>query len=200
MVETVQASSYKVSRITGRLGYDSVPVAKIVDYPLERRDYRPFAQCILCMDEDALHLRMWAFEVSPQPASALHCVLYPFARQAGPGLKITVAHGEEHAVTAACSLLRAEGEIPCDLGIATHPHNGEDLQGVYWGMSLDIPLARLEQLGGETLLQSGKHFPGNFYKTGEAPGFTHMGSYFPADFPDAPYSRRSMGEFHPTTY
>lgn len=200
---------YLVSRVTGQPVFDSLPVAKITDYPLEPRDYRPFAQAILCAGEDRLHLRMWAFEVSPMPTSALACVLYLYPRRPEAALLLRIEHGEGDLIALGVHLL--EGGSPVQLdgatqtalwkGLAHHPHNGEDLQGVYWGMTLSLPVALIEDLGGDkAALRPGDTIPGNFYKTCANGQFAHSGSYFPARFPDSPYGRDSMGPFQMVAY
>ena len=48
--------AYPITIVDGRPQLDSLPVGKIVNYPLEKRDYRPFAQFRLCVNEEGLHL------------------------------------------------------------------------------------------------------------------------------------------------
>lgn len=202
-----QAKSYKICTVGRRPNFDSLPVAKIIHYPLERRDYKPFAQCILCVGEGLLHLRMWAFEVSPMPTSALACALYCFPAAPEQALFLRLEHGEGDLVTAEVRLLQG-GQLQPPTPAATaaqhrlelHPHNGEDLQGVYWGRTLSLPLDAVRTLGGELALSPGARLPGNFYKTCEDQRFAHQGSLFPAAFPQAPYALQSMGEFEVVAY
>lgn len=198
---------YLVSRVQDRPNYDSAPVAKIVDYPLEERDYRPFAQCILCCGGDTLYLRMWAFEVSPPPTSALRCVLYLYPEKPRLAVCVTIEHGGGDQVWTELRPLEDgkparpdASRLAPPLGITCRPHNGEDLQGVYWGMTVTLPVRKLEELGGATALAPGAVFPGNFYKLCEDGRFAHLGSWHPADFPADPYSRGSMGDFAVISY
>lgn len=191
----MQPATYKVSTVSGQPVFDSLPVAKITDYPLEKRDYKPFAQCILCIGEDSLHLRMWAFEVSPMPSSALCCVVYCF--EDSRALEIKFTHGENHDITTDINIINGGTAQPVSIeSIQQHPHNGEDLQGVYWGQTVSLPLAAI----GDIKLQAGKTCPGNFYKTCDVEPFIHKGSFSPADFEGDPYSLSSMGIFEAVSY
>lgn len=40
---------FKISLIEGQPVWDALPVGKIIYYPLEKRDYRPFAQARMCV-------------------------------------------------------------------------------------------------------------------------------------------------------
>lgn len=198
---------YKVSKITGEVSYDSLPVAKVVTYPLEKRDYRPFAQNILCVGDTCLHLRMWAFEVNPMPASRLECVLYLFAGAPDTALAVVALPSDGGSDTLGCCLLKNGQELPVSTEIEQelqkiilHPHNGEDLQGVYWGYTIDIPLDLLEKWGGKTLLSPGQSFPGNFYKICVDEPYIHLGCYAIADFEGNPYLADSMGDFEVVAY
>jgi hypothetical protein len=194
----------------GEANFDSAPVAKITDYPLEERDYRPFAQCVLCLAGGRLHLRMWAFEVSPPAGSELRCVFYPYPAAPERGLEIAFTHSARDDV--GVSFYPVENgarreitpvllkSISADFQIRAH--TGEDLQGVYWGATASVALKFLEKLGGKAALTlaPGDSFPGNFYKLLPTGKYAHMGSCFPAKFPDAPFSRDSMGTFSVVAY
>lgn len=200
--------SFKVSKIAGAPSYDSLPVAKVVTYPLEERDYRPFAQNILCVSDTYLHLRMWAFEVTPSPMSRLEAVLYIFADKPDTALAVVAIPADDaDSDMIGCCLLKNGAELPVSAemeqklqGIALHPHNGEDLQGVYWGYTIDFPLELLEEWGGKLKLSPGSHFPGNFYKICMEEPDVHMGCFEKADFDGNPYLPDSMGDFEVVTY
>lgn len=199
--------SFKVSKINGSPAYDSLPVAKVVTYPLEPRDYKPFAQNILCVSDKFLHLRMWAFEVNPLPTSRLECVLYIFEDAPDTALAIVAVPSEENRDLLGCCLLKNAQELPVSAeieeklqSIVLHPHNGEDLQGVYWGYTIDIPLELLEEWGGKTVLSSGNCFPGNFYKVCVDEPCIHLGCFAEADFRGNPYLKDSMGDFEVVSY
>jgi hypothetical protein len=197
--------TYKVCTVGEPPNYDSLPIAKVIKYPLEPRDYRPFAQHILCVSGEFLHLRMWAFEVSPLPASRLECVLYLFAKAPDTALAIVSVPGEADII--GCCLLKEGKELPVSpalerklQSIAVHPYSGEDLQGVYWGCTIDIPLSLLTEWSGKTLLKPGDSFPGNFYKISLDEQKSHLGSWHEADFSGNPYLPPSMGTFEVVSY
>ena len=191
--------AYRVSSLAGKPNFDSVPVAKITDYPLEQRDYKPFAQAILCLGDGNLYLRMWAFEVSPPDGSSLCCVMYPYPTKPELAFSVEITHGSDSAKV---SLFLIEGgeRKNLDIPVQVSAHNGEDLQGVYWGATVSLPIAALEKSGGKTAFKSGNSFPGNFYKLCAAPNWKHMGSHFPAIFPGGAYTQGSMGEFIVVSY
>jgi hypothetical protein len=199
--------TYKVCKVGAQPNYDSLPIAKVIRYPLEPRDYRPFAQHILCVGEECLHLRMWAFELSPSPQSRLECVLYLFAKAPDTALAIVSVPGETGVDIVGCCLLKDGQELPVSpalerklQSIAVHPHSGEDLQGAYWGCTIDIPLKLLQEWSGKTLLKPGDSFPGNFYKICQGGQREHLGCWHDADFSGNPYLLDSMGTFEVVSY
>ena len=185
--------SFKVFRISALSQLDSLPVAVIKDYPLEKRDYKPYAQCNICLDERSLFVRMWAFEVSPPEGSELRGVFYLFPARPGAALVVSMSPDS------GCDFFMLEDgkerAINPPQGFAVHPHNGEDLQGIYWGGLAALPLDWLASLGGSLSLGAGSAFPGNFYKLCPGPESGHKGSYFPADFFGNPYCEKNMGGF-----
>ena len=185
--------SFKVFPISNLAELESLPVALIAHYPTERRDYKPYAQCNICLDGHTLFLRMWAFEVSPPPGSCLRCLLYIFPGREYTALSVTI--GPDN--TSSFTLLENGGEqaVNPPEGFIAHPHNGEDLQGIYWGSLIPLPIDWLQSLGGAVNTQAGSRFYGNFYKLCPGPKMAHSGSFFAANFPENPFRRESMGEF-----
>ena len=143
--------------------FGSLPAAKIIDYPLEKRDYRPFAQAQLALGPGALFVRMIAFEAHPDPESRLWLLL---------------------GMREGCFCLSAAGDggiglLPPLPDVHTHHIGGEDLQGVFWGTECALPLAPLEALLGKQLAPGGT-LRGNILKTsagGEMP--PHFGCLYP---------------------
>lgn len=205
----MQTKPYRIGYIRGTPNLDSLPVAKIADYPLEKRDYKPFAQAVLCLGRQAgektLFLRMWAFEVSPPEGSTLECVLYPYPNAPNTALCLRLWHRGDESFCGAALLKNgspAFSNAPEQLILHTlgsHPHNGEDLQGVYWGRLLTLPVSTIEEMGGPAALGGGGRVPGNFYKTCPQGPQTHMGSLFRADW-QQPYAPQSMGQFQIVNY
>ena len=178
---------YRVCTVQDRAGLDALPVAKIIDYPLEERDYRPFAQNILCRLPGGYRLRMWAFEVSPGEDSELRAVLALFGNTgASLHARVWIEGEPRHQVT----LYRNGEELPVE-DCEFRNYGGEDLQGVYWGGEFFFRDELLEALAGPVLKQPGQGFPGNFYKI--CPD-KHYGSFSPVNWDD-PYGADSMGRF-----
>lgn len=192
--------AYKVRIVKGNPEYDALPVAKVAGYPLEKRDYRPFAQNALCLGSDKLCLRMWAFETSPAEGSEMRGVFYLFKDKPETALHIRVsARGDSFPAPYAEAFLEECGVRVLDIPVSeTRPHSGEDLQGVYWGASVSVSLGELKKAG-DILSEPGDVFRGNFYKT-SASGTEHYGSFYPADFTADPYSPDSMGELELVDY
>ena len=57
---------FPISMITGDPLWNSLPAAKIINYPLEKADYKPYAQARLCVSNDDLYIQLLAFEVDPE--------------------------------------------------------------------------------------------------------------------------------------
>lgn len=183
--------SFQIFKVKNAAELDSAPVALISSYPLEERDYKPYAQCNLCLSGDSLLLRMWAFELSPPAGSNLMALLYLFEDKPSVALGVTLRPGEE------CGFSLYEGGEFSPLappeGFRLHPHSGEDLQGVYWGGLAALPLEWLAGMG-TPRLRGGDAIAGNFFKLCPGPQMAHYGSFFPADFLGNPYDLKSMGE------
>ncbi len=185
--------TFKVSKVQGQPQFDSLPVAKITLYPTEERDYKPYAQCVLCVGPTYLALRMWAFEVSPPETSLLRAVFYLFQNKDKALYVDLPSTGEVHI--GVMENAAPEPPVTAPDSVMYKPFGGEDLQGVYWGGTLYIPFTLLESLGGETIIGESDRFWGNFYKLCSQEPFVHQGSAFPADFSDNPYTIDNMGSF-----
>lgn len=185
--------SFKIFRISAPSQLDSAPVAVIKHYPLEKRDYKPYAQSNICLGEQAVFLRMWAFEVSPPQGSELRCVLYLFPGRPDTALSVSLYPEGGYGF----SLLEKGAHLAINPppGFALSPHNGEDLQGIYWGALATLPIDWLSEICDRPSLNPGDTFGGNFYKLCPGPEYEHSGSFFPADFPGDPYGAQSMGRF-----
>jgi len=189
---------FKVFRISALSQLDSLPVAVIKDYPLEKRDYKPYAQCNICLDDHTLFIRMWAFEVSPPEGSELRGVFYLFPDKSGMALAVSMRPN------GGCDFFLLEDgkqrAVNPPQGFVPHPHNGEDLQGVYWGGLAALPFDWLQSLDGKVSLGADESFLGNFYKLCPGPAGEHKGSFFPADFLGDAYNEEGMGEFLMVSY
>lgn len=154
--------------------FEALPTYKITCYPLERRDYRPFAQAQVCRTPTLFSVRLWAFEAMPRPVSRVEAV-FAAANRGGLLRVVGWADGRRRV-----SLRCADG-TERDIAAAAHPMAGDDFQGEYWGVSVGIPREEAEEALGVSL-EPGAVVPGNFYKRSDDPEKPHHGSCWPADF------------------
>ncbi len=178
-----------IRRMSGEPRYDSIPVAKITDYPLEKESYMPFAQCQLCLNGEGLTIRIWAFEVDPPKESAL---------------RISFGTGEHYLTLTVYSddryVYAADGS-PCELPVSHHSIAGEDLQGIYWGAVLFIPTDALLSVLDVAQIDTDTVIRGNLYKLSDAEGWSHYGSHYPVDFTSAdPYGPAYFDKFSILSY
>ena len=173
--------------------FEALPVAKITDYPLEKKDYMPFAQARICYTPSSFVVQLWAFEVTTAPKSQLKA-LFAFA----PHQVLTLSlcrDGENFA-----GITRGGQSVSfAELGAqppVVELFEGEDLQGIYWGGTFTLSRDVLESIYGQDALAVGHVIPGNLYKLCDDPAFTHQGSFFAADFVGGKgFGPGSFGEF-----
>jgi len=154
---------YQVSYVQGEINFEALPVAKITKYPLEKADYKPYAQCCICAGPQGFSLRMWAFEVFASAESEILASL-GVVENSPDELLIRVIGDNPVRVEASV------GGVPVE--VQSQPHNGEDLQGVYWGAQIFVPYTA-EMVP----IKPGVSFPGNFYKRRTDKPREHTGSY-----------------------
>ncbi len=192
---------FKISALTTQPNFESLMVAKITDYPLEKRDYKPFAQARLCVTPQSLIVQLWAFEASPAPRSSLKAVFCPAKR---PGVCFSAELMSTGSLTAAITTGDGRTGSFEQLGFAPpalEPFWGEDLQGIYWGGTLSFFRKELERLCGKDCLNPGAVLYGNLYKLSSDAEKPHSGSFFPADFAGGrPFDHPSLGEFQIVSY
>ena len=153
---------------------DSMPVMKVLRYPLERADFKPFAQARMCyLDGQGIFLMMWSFEVQPICRGDDNDSFLIFKAQVAGEQEICIkvnrqgvyrftVNGWEHSTD----------EIPCKM------FTGEDLQGIYWGCELFITNSLLKSIYGVTNLETGHMIKGNIFKTCDDSTFRHHGCLF----------------------
>ncbi len=152
--------AYPIRWIKGHLTYDSLPVAKITQYPDEPKDYKPFAEARVGITEEGLFVQLLSFESHPEPESCLKAVLY--LQKDLPPVTITGY---------------ADGRFESSpISVKPHFSTGENLQGVFWGVDVCLPFSQIQSCFPDHLLRVGSSFSGNFYKTcnGKRP---HAGRY-----------------------
>lgn len=151
-----------INRVGSAPDFDALPIAKLLDYPGEKRDFRPFAQAQFALGEKALFVRLMAFEVDPDPQSRLSVALEG-------GVLLSCFPGG-----------RLEELGGGGLGAKAQEIGSEDLQGIYWGADLALPLAPLSNRLGRTPAV-GMTLRGNVFKSlyGGKTGRDHFGCLFP---------------------
>lgn len=170
-------------------------VAKITSYPLEKAEYKPFAQARLCALPQGLGVQLWAFEAQPADQSSLRVVL----GKQGMGLVSAQlwATGRLEVLCGADQASLAPAPNLCTLT----PLWGEDLQGRYWGGTLVFDRTRLQALWGSDCMQPGQTLQGNLYKLSTNSQKPHSGSFYPADFAGGtPFGFDSFGTFQFVSY
>ena len=171
---------FKISLIEGHPVWDALPVGKIIYYPLEKRDYRPFAQARMCANKTDFFLRLWAFETHPSPESVLMARLNFDPAHSEAFLEIRV----DSMGGMTCVVREKEKKTPLALyGILPemHSYRGEDLEGEYWGVVVKLPRRAVEKIYGRDPIEPGYAMIGNLYKQDTDPASSHMGSLFPVD-------------------
>lgn len=166
-------AAFKVRKFETAPDYESLHVAKITDFPLEKRDYKPYSQARICFSSEGLHVQLLSFEASPLAESKMTAI---FQFESEQILLLSLAADlEVHAAV-------QSSNTSSPLSPVVHTFDGEDLQGVYWGGNLQLPYAQLESFWGAFSPTSGAEFKGNFYKTCEKPPKVHCGSFYPTNF------------------
>lgn len=74
--------SFKVRLFLGAPDFETLHVAKLREYPLEPRDYKPYAQARICFAADGLHVQLLSFESKPLPQSEVRVVHRAHPRRA----------------------------------------------------------------------------------------------------------------------
>ena len=120
--------------VVGRCQWDTVYVAKLLCFPYETRDHKPFAQGRLCFcPPGKLHVQLISFQVSPKVGERLEegCCLTLFlqADAGAPLLRVTA----DSAGRGLCTLSGEAYPVP-----RIRPFGGEDLQGVFWGVEFSL--------------------------------------------------------------
>lgn len=182
---------FKICTVEGNIPFDALPVGKIIEYPLEEKDYRPFTQFQIALNNDGLYLKLWAFEVNQTANSQIKAILNlnPLTNSY---IELTV-NGDYSVVLA--SYDDKGNKTICDSSAITiHRMDGEDLQGIYWGATILVSQEIITKLFGKLIFNSNSIMMGNFFKINEVE-CPHYGCYFPIDFKaENPYGISSLRE------
>ncbi len=188
----------KVSRVYKKIPLSSLGIFKVTEYPFEHRDFKPFALARLCvLDDEFLVARLWSFEVSPKAEvtqkseDILKDSVLNFAVGSKEKFLVFTFNNKGVVMVQNEQKEMLDGEV-----IHNHFFTGEDLQGIYWGAELKIPLEFIKTHT-DVDLNDGV-FEGNIFKTsfGNAP---HFGGFFPVKAKDL-FSPANFGTFEITEY
>ena len=193
---------FKISRVGERFSFDSLAVAKIVNYPFEKRDYKPFAQARVCLTPSRFIVRMWAFEATP--VSDITAAV-PEMMKEDSFLCFQIGSSEKYLSVSANANGVLYPEIVCgdkkelvDPSVfETSDFTGEDLQGEYWGMQFSCTIDALNELLGFDILTA--KLKGNIYKACFNPNSEHIGALFDLKSKTV-YDPDSFGDFVITNY
>lgn len=168
----------------GKPEYGALPAEKIIHYPLEARDYRPYVQAQFALGPEALYVRALAFEAEPDPESRIVLLL-----RAGKMwlVEAAAAPARDEELVRKGSRFPYQGvtwegaardgvPFPADCRAVS----GEDLQGIYWGAEWSLNRPALEACLGKPL-EAGSCLSGNILKVcRSADGKRdHFGCLFP---------------------
>ena len=186
--------------ITGDPLWNSLPAAKIINYPLEKADYKPYAQARLCVSNDDFHIQLLAFEVEPEEKSIVGAAIAPFSEEDGGKRWFWLSTNRSGVLN--CKFIDEENGTETDItkNVSVRIYTGEDEQGVYWCSGFTLPLSLLEKLCKKSYLAPGHRMKGNFYKLcdGKRP---HYGSFYPTDFTgENPIKSEFFGDFELVLY
>lgn len=192
---------FPISMISGEPLWNSLPAAKIINYPLEKADYKPYAQARLCVSVDNFHIQMLAFEVEPDEKSIVGAALSFFPEEDGGKRYFWFSTNRRGDLV--CKFIDEQNGTERDLSknVAVRIYAGEDEQGIYWCSNFTLPLDVVEKLTGERHLKAGDLMKGNFYKLCDTEGKAHYGSFYPTDFTAVnPLGSRFFGDFKLVEY
>lgn len=194
--------SFKISRVKERFSFDSLAVAKITNYPFEKRDYKPFTQARVCLTPTRFVVRMWAFEATPV---ANVTAMVPEMMKEDSFICFQIGSREKYLSVSANANGVLYPELVCgddktllDPEIfETSDFTGEDLQGEYWGMQFSCTIEKLSELLGVDITSD--KLSGNVYKACFNPSAEHIGALFGLKSKTV-YDPDSFGDFVITNY
>lgn len=173
------------------VNFETLPAFKIT-YPCNQSDHAiPYTQFFSCLTPQHLVIRTLAFE-SLRPTFSQTKATFFCSQQQDSFLYLTAHSSLEKGVSAVWQTPSLSIPLSC----TTHPLDGDDLQGTYWGWDIWIPVAELQQKTGESMTL-GSHWMGNFYKC-EGSEEIPTASFFPTQ--TDPFSRNSTVNFSVVPY
>lgn len=183
--------AFKIKLFDGAPDLESLQVAKMDSFAIERASYRPYSQARLCFSPKGLHLQLLSFETLSPPDSRLESVLRLTDTNGKCGNFYFSLFADGRYSAALNSEPDNAAAARLHLNHDFHPLSGEDLQGVFWGGTFHLPLAQYFSFS----LHAGNTFSGNFYKLCDTKEQAHRCSFFPAEFSKPLDAAENMGEF-----
>lgn len=194
--------AFKISRVKERFSFDSLAVAKIVNYPFEKRDYKPFAQARVCLTPTRFVVRMWAFEATPiadvtAPVPEMLCEDSILCFQIGNSDRYLSVCANANGVFYPELVCGSDKKTVTPSIFETSAFTGEDLQGEYWGMQFSCEISALNDLLGFDILEN--ELKGNVYKACFNSRAEHIGALFNLKSKTI-YDPEAFGEYVITNY
>ena len=161
--------AYKILRVEKNMDFDVIPAAVIKNFPLEKRDYKPYTQAKIVILEKGLNIMLMAFEALPEEKSSVK-IAFKFGKD--------IFSAEFFANKNYAYKMNSEN-VKNNL-LKPHFFTGEDLQGKYWAVDFLIPMEFIKNYDSKFSYDIDE-IEGNIYKlsSGKRP---HKGSYFMSDF------------------
>lgn len=183
---------FKISEISGTPVWDTLPVAKITNYPFEKGAFKPFAQVRACVSENGLHLRMWAFETKKRPNSYILAALN-LSEKSDRTLLIAIYADS----TVKMAIKDNDDYIPLNDKPEAVFFDGEDLEGIYWGACVTVDNKMIKEYFDSAKLKAGYSFKGNFFKVCSDPEFDHAGCFSYVEVPSSVglFDKRRFDDF-----
>ncbi len=170
---------------------DTLPVYKIINYPLEKNDYKPFAQTKICLCPTKLVIEMLSFEMFPKDESTVKAVIYnPLTDKF---IDINADANKNFFV---------KDNLNNDINSTLRYIKGEDLQGVYWGVVAEIDINTLIRALDMDSIKANDKLLCNFYKISENIEKHHIGSMYPITYKNKTdiYQKDNLAEFTVINY
>ncbi len=187
--------------------WDTLPVAKLVQYPFAKGAYRPFSQARLCfVPAKGLFVRMWSFEAEyrceefePRVLLEDSCMTVCLSGDGKRYLQVTL-NANAVACIQQCGAQGVLKEYGSDCLQALHAFTGEDLQGEYWGVEFLLPNGFWNGELSFVPLKAGSYLKGNFYCTRLDGMKEHFGCLYPVHSEKPVFEPESFGWFEIVDY
>ena len=141
------------------------------------------------MNDETLYIQLLSFETAPIKESALEVILNFFPEEYDISMYIEVK-ADKSLFCGTCKNA-VQSSYPFD--IKSDFFDGEDLQGIYWGVTLQISLDCIKSFYNQP--QMNTHLLGNLYKTCKSSPAEHYGSLFPSNMKGNYLSQDNLGKF-----